>query len=62
MNKGQKVLATEYGGTKIVRRVISDNGSTVLICNENEYLEAMREKREPQGVGFPRDSVKLLSD
>jgi len=52
------VEVREYGGKKLIRRVIADKGSTVVICNEAEYLAAMQEKREPEGIGFPRKSVR----
>ena len=46
----------------VVRRVIYDWGLTVIVRNENEYLAATKENREPQGVGFPKQYVKPLSD
>jgi hypothetical protein len=59
MDRGQVVEVTEYGGKKLIRRVIADRGGTVVVCNEAEYLAAIREKREPEGIGFPRKSVRL---
>jgi len=57
--RGQIVTAKAYGGEVIKRRVVTDNGRTVVICTEAEYQAAMREKREPEGVGFPRKDVVL---
>jgi hypothetical protein len=59
MDRGQTVEVTEYGGNKLIRRVITDRGDTVVICIEAEFLAAIREKREPEGIGFPRKSVRL---
>jgi hypothetical protein len=60
MNRGQKVRVTEYGGRKLVRRVILDRGASVVVCNETEYVTATKEKREPAGIGFPRESVEEM--
>ena len=57
MKTGEVVEVREYGGNKLVRRVVADRGATVVICNEAEYTTAPRQGREPQGIGFPRDSV-----
>ena len=57
MERGQKVQVTDYVGRILVRRAVVDQGSTVVICNEEEYMKAQRERRQPNGVGFPRKDV-----
>ena len=59
MRRGQRVQVTECGGRKLIRRFIRDNGRTIEICNEAEYRAAVKEKREPEGVGFPREAVRI---
>jgi len=58
MDRGQRVEVTEFDGNKLIRRVIRDRGAVVVICNEQEFRDALREKREPDGIGFPRKSVR----
>jgi len=60
MDKGQQVEVKEYGGNMLIRRVIADLGQTIVVCTEGEFLAALREKRPPDGIGFPRSSVKAL--
>jgi hypothetical protein len=62
MNRGQKVKVTEYGGKKLVRRVVLDRGKSVVVCNETEYIAAIKEEREPAGIGFPRESVEEMRE
>jgi hypothetical protein len=57
MIKGQVVTALLYGGGEALRRVVADKGDVVVICSEEEYKRADRERREPSGVGFPREDV-----
>ncbi len=57
MTKGQVVKVLLYGGGKAARRVISDRGSTIVICSEQEYQQAEKEGREPVGLGFPLEDV-----
>jgi hypothetical protein len=60
MERGQKVEVTEYGGRRLIRRVVTDKGAIVVVCSEAEYQDAMREKREPESIGFPRHAVLPL--
>ena len=57
MQKGQVVTALLYGGEEAERRVVKDNGSVVVLCSEDEYQFALAAKREPTGIGFPREDV-----
>jgi hypothetical protein len=59
--RGQIVTAKAYGGEVLTRRVVTDRGRTVVICAEVEYQAAIREKREPEGVGFPRADIAVIS-
>jgi hypothetical protein len=56
---GQVVNVQTYGGERVTRRVVSDLGRTVIVCIEDEFQQAKRESREPDGVGFPRRDVSL---
>jgi len=58
MKAGTMVEVVEFGGRRLKRRVVADQGRIVVICNEEEYRRATRERREPKGIGFPRESVK----
>jgi hypothetical protein len=57
MQPGQWVTAKLYGGGTAARRVVADKGDVVVICADEEYAAALREKREPSGLGFPREDV-----
>ena len=57
MKTGTIVQVTEYGGNLLKRRVVSDLGKTVVVCNEAEYRRAKKEGRKPHGIGFPREAI-----
>ena len=57
MVKGQQVRLTAYGGAEIVRRVVGETDSTVIVCTDAEYDSAEREGREPRAVGFPKSTL-----
>ena len=58
MQRGDSVQVVEYGGGKVIRRVIADRGKTVEICNEVEYGAAVSEERRPRGVGVLRQFIE----
>ena len=60
MHPGQKVQVTEYGGRKLIRLVVADKGRSVVVCNEREFERAQEERRQPDGIGFPRGSVQEI--
>ena len=60
MERGEVVMALLYGGGSAPRRVVADKGSVIVICAEEEYLNAQKENRDPEGVGFPRCDVVEL--
>ena len=57
MVKGQKVTVMLYGGDAAERRVVADKGAFIVVCSQDEYVRAEREKREPEGIGFPKEDV-----
>ncbi|MGD1072925.1 MAG: hypothetical protein ABSB15_22615 [Bryobacteraceae bacterium] len=57
MIEGQRVNVLLYGGATGQRRVVADKGDIVVICSEEEYQSALREKRPPSGLGFPKEDV-----
>jgi hypothetical protein len=61
MEPGQRVEVTEYGGVRGIKRVVADRGEVIVVCNEKEFDTAITEKRPPDGIGFPRKSVRPLS-
>lgn len=62
MEAGDRVQVTEYGGRKLIRRVVANRGESIVVCNEEEYKRAASKGRGPDGIGFPRQSVRLLGD
>ena len=52
MQPGDNVQVTEYGGVKLIRRVVADRGETVEVCNEAEYEAACTEGRIQGGLDF----------
>ena len=61
MTKGQIVTVLLYGGATAHRRVVAEKPNVIVVCAEEEYLEAEKEGREPSGVGFPREDV-IITD
>lgn len=59
-SRGETVSVEAYGGEILTRRVVVDTSNVVVVCNEQEYQRANAERREPDGVGFPREAVKPL--
>lgn len=62
MHKGEEVTVLLFGGETGVRRVVADKGKVIVICTEEEFQRAKDEKREPEGFGFPRESVVPRSE
>ena len=55
--KGSLVLVRAYGGDKLLRRVVADLGTHIVVSNPSAYEKALEEGAEPQGVGFPVEDV-----
>ncbi len=56
MESGEKVRLRSYEG-EIERIVVRVADSIVLVCREEEYKQAAKEKRQPVVVGFPLNTV-----
>lgn len=48
---------TTFGGERVLRIVVADNGRTVVVCNEQEFHRSNLENRSPEGIAFPRKDV-----
>lgn len=59
---GQRVKVFLYGGATAIRRVVEEREKVIVICAEEEYQRALREQREPSGLGFPRADVLGLAE
>jgi hypothetical protein len=57
MTKGQVVTVKMFGGETAKRRVVAIKENVVVICAEEEYQTALRQGREPEGLGFPWSDV-----
>jgi hypothetical protein len=57
MKRGELVRVRVFGGETIDRRVVADKGNYVVVCNEEEYSASIKENREPDGIGFPKEEV-----
>jgi glycine/serine hydroxymethyltransferase len=54
---GQLIQLRACGDRRIFRRFVGEQNGTILICSNQEYKSALREKREPLCVGFPLADV-----
>lgn len=61
MKPGDRVIAKVYGNRKVERIFVELIDSTVVICLEEEWLQANREMRKPTGVGFPIRDIEALN-
>ena len=59
MKLADTVQVTEYGGRKLVRRVVANLGKSIVVCNEQELQRAAQ---QPDGIGFPRESVRPIGE
>lgn len=58
MEVGDRVQVRTLSGAVTERRIagFTDEGE-LLICSEGEYQAAMKENREPRGVGWPKEHI-----
>ena len=56
--RGQSVTVVEFGGNVLKRVVLADRGRAIVVCNPQEFHRATEEKRQPEGIGFPRKDVQ----
>lgn len=61
MKTGDLVLAQTFSEGQVKRRVVENEGDTVYLCTEEEWLSAKKENREPLCVGFNRRYVVLVT-
>lgn len=54
---GEIVAVRVYGGNIVHRRVVAVKDRVVVICNEDEWLRSIEERREANGIGFPHADV-----
>lgn len=57
MLRGQEVQVKAFGGVVLQRIVIEHLIDTVVVCDAEEWKAAMREGRQPIGIGFPVSAV-----
>jgi hypothetical protein len=54
---GSQVKVRAWGGTVLLRRIVSVREDTVAVCCEEEYQAAKKEGRRPSAIGFKIRSV-----
>jgi hypothetical protein len=57
VHTGQIVTVKLYGGKTAQRRVVAIKGDVIVVCAEQEFQAALRENRQPSGLGFPVEDV-----
>jgi hypothetical protein len=63
LRKGDLIKLRGYKGKSIVRRFLGTRNETVLICSNDEFQAARREKRDPVAVGFQlRDVIGVQAE
>jgi len=49
---GDWVAVRDFEGTALKRRIVGIQGDVLLVCTDEEYAAAKREKRTPVSIGF----------
>ena len=49
---GDLVAITDCEGATLIRRIVGIQDDVLLICTDEEYAAAKREKRTPVSIGF----------
>ena len=57
LQKGDIVKVRALGERILTRRLVEVRGHTALICNDEEYQSAIKEKRQPTCIGFPVEAI-----
>ncbi len=62
---GDRVIVTDYAGTEHGRVAISEQKlgwdfEVVWICREKEWIAAEQEGRDPRGMPWPAEDVRLV--
>jgi hypothetical protein len=58
IKRGQLVTVRDAWGRKLSKKVFAVSGVKVWVCSPEEFENAMRERREPKGIGFPKEDVE----
>ncbi len=59
MQTGDKVKVRAYGGVVLERRAVGSDERMVYVTTEEDYHEAIRDRRKPDAVGFFKDALIL---
>lgn len=54
IQRGERVIVTDYAGKQLKRIVWEDTGKGVLLTTAREFERVLREGGDPICVGFPR--------
>lgn len=54
---GEVVKVQTFRDGLVERRVVGSAKGTVYLCNESEFVEAKKEKRQPDALGFPVEDI-----
>jgi hypothetical protein len=57
MKTGDLVDVKTFSGEIVKRRIVEILRNTVYICTENEWRNAIKERRQPTSAGFNREYV-----
>lgn len=57
MQPGDHVKVRVFGGRLVDRVVVETVENTVVICKQEEFDQAAKEMRKPEGVGFPAADI-----
>jgi hypothetical protein len=60
MKRGEKVRVETFDQKIIEGRLVEVLGETAIICSEKEWQAAARQHREPDCIGWPLGSVKIV--
>jgi hypothetical protein len=60
MGPGQVVRVANVDGKLLKRKVVDVIGEVVLVCKEEEYEQARRDKRLPWCLGIRREYVQKV--
>jgi hypothetical protein len=62
MEVGDRVRVRTVSGKVGVRVVVGFSEYGPILCSESEYEAATKEGREPEGLGWPEESILGLAD
>ena len=58
MKKGQLVEVVDSQGSALKRRVVWETQLLVFVCTDEEFKNAVKQRREPLVAGWPKDTVR----